>query len=110
MIADRTYLVGLDGSDLSWEALRLATRIMGPKDDVHALAILKPGGAPDSLVPDESAVAEALNVAWAAHEIASDPMAQTLQWLREVMPPVGAQPHSPPARAAGSVGASELRE
>ena len=69
-----------------------------------------PGGAPDSLVPDESAVAEALNVAWAAHEIASDPMAQTLQWLREVMPPVGAQPHSPPARAAGSVGASELRE
>ena len=56
MIADRTYLVGLDGSDLSWEALRLATRIMGPKDDVHALAIVKPGGAPDSLV----AVAEGI--------------------------------------------------
>ena len=30
---------------------------------------------------DESAVAEALNVAWAAHEIASDPMAATLRWL-----------------------------
>ena len=56
MIADRTYLVGLDGSDLSWEALRLATRIMGPKDDVHALAIVKPGGAPDSLVADAEGI------------------------------------------------------
>ena len=56
MIADRTYLVGLDGSDLSWEALRLATRIMGPKDDVHALAIVKPGGAPESLVADAEGI------------------------------------------------------
>ena len=56
MIADRTYLVGLDGSDLSWEALRLATKIMGPKDDVHALAISKPGGAPDSLVADAEGI------------------------------------------------------
>ena len=42
------------------------------------------GGAPDSLVGDQSAVAEALNVAWAAHEIASDPMATTLAWLANV--------------------------
>ena len=56
MIADRTYLVGLDGSDLSWEALRLATRIMGPKDDVHALAITKGGGAPESLVADAEGI------------------------------------------------------
>ena len=30
---------------------------------------------------DESAVAEELNVAWAAHEITADFMAQTLAWI-----------------------------
>ena len=45
---------------------------------------LLPGNAPgvaDSLQADESAVAEELNVAWAAHEITADFMAQTLAWI-----------------------------
>ena len=42
-------------------------------------------GTTDSLRADESAVAEALNVAWAAHEIASDPMEATLKWLSRVV-------------------------
>lgn len=43
-----------------------------------------PGVAPgvaDSLQADGSAVAEELNVAWAAHEITADFMAQTLAWI-----------------------------
>lgn len=39
------------------------------------------GGPPDSLVSDQSAVSEALNVAWAAHEIVSDAWEGTLHWL-----------------------------
>ena len=42
-------------------------------------------GTTDSLRADESAVAEALNVAWAAHEIASDPMEATLKWLSRAL-------------------------
>ena len=48
------------------------------------LVDLLPGNAPgvtDSLQADESAVAEELNVAWAAHEITADFMAQTLAWI-----------------------------
>jgi hypothetical protein len=54
-------------------------------------------GPPDSLRPDQSALAEVLNVAWAAHEIMSDPMAQTLEWLSQL------GPRGPPK------GAGELR-
>ena len=41
-----------------------------------------PGGGAkaDSLLPDASAVAEALNVAWAAHEIVSDGIDVMLQF------------------------------
>lgn len=45
-----------------------------------------PGGAegpPDSLRSDESAVAEALNVAWAMHEIVSDQISTTLHYIQE---------------------------
>ncbi len=57
------------------------------RDAVRAasgLAEQLPGVAPgvtDSLQADESAVAEELNVAWAAHEITADYMRQTLAWI-----------------------------
>ena len=38
----------------------------------------------DSLVGDASAISEALNVAWAMHEIVSDPMEATIRWLADV--------------------------
>lgn len=43
------------------------------------------GGPADSLEADASKVAEALNVAWAIHEIMSDPMEETLRWLGKVL-------------------------
>ena len=49
-----------------------------------ALARALPGlapGEPDTLQPDESPVAEVLNVAWAMHEIMSDHNRATLQWI-----------------------------
>lgn len=48
------------------------------------LAASLPGTAPgsaDSLLPDESAVSEALNVAWAMHEIVSDEMPATIAFI-----------------------------
>ena len=65
-----------------------------------------PGGErADSLRPDESAVAEALNVAWAMHEIVSDQWAETLSWLRaNVTPPLVA-----PAKKRVVEASSELR-
>lgn len=70
-----------------------------------------PNGAPDSLVGDESAVSEALNVAWAQHEIASDPTDATLRWLADLETSKAAQQGTPgTVRRASSVEASsELR-
>ena len=58
MLANRTYLVGLDGSDLSWSALRLATALFDPEHDtIHAVTIVKGGAAPsDSLVADAEGI------------------------------------------------------
>jgi hypothetical protein len=54
-----------------------------------ALSARLPGsatpGAPDSLRADESAVAEALNVAWAMHEIVSDHWPVMLNFLQDAM-------------------------
>jgi hypothetical protein len=52
--------------------------------DDAALAQKLPGLAPgvaDTLQPDESPLAEVLNVAWAMHEIVSDHNRQALQWI-----------------------------
>lgn len=51
---------------------------------LEALPGPSPDGAPDSLIGDESAVSEALNVAWAMHEIVSDPTEDMLRWLAEL--------------------------
>ena len=54
------------------------------------------GGAPDTLVSDESAVSEALNVAYAMHEIVSDQIEVTLAWAAKPTSSVPGAPASPP--------------
>jgi len=54
--------------------------VRGASGLLEQLPGIAPGVA-DSLQADESAVAEELNVAWAAHEITADFMAQTLAWI-----------------------------
>lgn len=79
---DSSGLLKHDPRGSAWrEALRAHPGLLDglPGPAVH--------GPPDSLVGDASAVAEALNVAWAAHEIASDPMPSTLTWLADAMKP-----------------------
>lgn len=72
------------------------------------LMALLPGpsasGPPDSLVADQSAVAEALNVAWAMHEIVSDQIEATLQWVSNPTSTVEETggPAAPPHHAAPS--------
>ena len=51
---------------------------------LEALPGPSPDGAPDSLIGDESAVSEALNVAWAMHEIVGDTTEDMLRWLAEL--------------------------
>ena len=48
-------------------------------------ALRRKGAAPrfDALVPDQSATAEALNVAFAAHELSSDKFDEDVRWLEE---------------------------
>ena len=48
-------------------------------------ALRRKGAAPsfDALVPDRSATAEALNVAFAAHELSSDKFDEDVRWLEE---------------------------
>lgn len=51
---------------------------------VHVHAICHVSGAADwSLVADKSGLSEALNVAWASHEIVSDTTPQMLDWFEQ---------------------------
>lgn len=67
------------------EAIRATPRL------VSSLPGPTASGPPDSLRPDKSAVAEALNVAWAMHEIVSDPTQSTLKWLANFVPALAAR-------------------
>ena len=64
-----------------------------------------PNGPSDTLRADESAVAEALNVAWAMHEIVSDQIDATLRWVGDPTNTVeqADRPAAPPHRGAGSL-------
>ena len=86
-----------------WRALLRATPGL-----VEELPGPDPAGPPDSLVPDASAVAECLNVAYAMHEIASDPMDETLRWIEGVLGLAGHWRHG--AHAAGQGGPSAPNE
>ena len=56
-----------------------------PRSSEWRDALVKRGAAPsfDSLVPDKSATSEALNVAFAAHELSSDRFDEDVRWLEE---------------------------
>lgn len=87
------------------EALRLTEGLVGRLPGPG----LGTGGAPDSLAADESAVAECLNVAWAMHEIVSDPMEQILHFIwAAVAKRAGTRPRSLVERAH-SAAEGELR-
>ena len=64
-----------------------------------------PNGLSDTLRADESAVSEALNVAWAMHEIVSDQIEATLRWVRDPTSTVeqASRPAAPPHRGGGSL-------
>lgn len=64
-----------------------------------------PNGPSDTLRADESAVSEALNVAWAMHEIVSDQIEATLRWVRDPTSTVeqASRPAAPPHRGGGSL-------
>ena len=56
-----------------------------PRSSEWRDALRRRGAAPrfDSLVPDKSATSEALNVAFAAHELSSDRFDEDVRWLEE---------------------------